>query len=232
MCTLDGLGLGRVHLALLNTTGLPSRDWAGLHQGPFPGPPPPRGELASSSEWDGRLTKGRQMGPGRGPPARSRFRGAHSVPHIFQICSTMPGSYGRLLIVGKEGAPEVEFPLDKRTVLIGRCVRSTGSHFQATHCSHALFLITPSSDLCAWPVQGPVVRHLDSKSDHLPQARRGVRRRCRLGARTLIWSACDVHGNRTKHGVRGVYEAKTLSRGPSPRPHRCSSTALARTPSP
>lgn len=29
-------------------------------------------------------------------------------------------SYGRLLIVGREGAPEVEFPLDKKLVLIGR----------------------------------------------------------------------------------------------------------------
>ena len=34
-------------------------------------------------------------------------------------------SFGRLLIAGKEGAPEVEFPIDKKLVLIGRCVRST-----------------------------------------------------------------------------------------------------------
>lgn len=30
--------------------------------------------------------------------------------------------YGRLLIIGECGAPEVEFPLDKELVLIGRRV--------------------------------------------------------------------------------------------------------------
>ena len=29
--------------------------------------------------------------------------------------------YGKLLIVGKEGCADLEFPLDKKSILIGRC---------------------------------------------------------------------------------------------------------------
>ena len=46
--------------------------------------------------------------------------------------------YGKLLIVGKDGSADLEFPMDKKTILIGRCAwpRTEITHLHAVDIIH------------------------------------------------------------------------------------------------